>query len=95
MDERESITFQERYYGAKIISVVLKFFGVLWLIAGAIVIYRTDAVDGNNGTSGNSLLIALAIEVAGTLLGSAIFGFFAYVLDLLRAIWEEAAGEND
>jgi hypothetical protein len=41
------------------------------------------------------LLIVVAIEVAATLLGAAVFAFFAYVLDLLRAIWEEAAGENE
>lgn len=45
--------------------------------------------------SGNSLLAVLAIEVASTLLGAAVFAFFAYVLDLLRGIWEETAGEND
>jgi len=95
MAERESITYEERYFGAKITSVVLKAFGVLWLIAGAIIIYRTDATYGNNGTSGHSLLIVVAIEVAATLLGAAVFAFFAYVLDLLRAIWEEAAGENE
>jgi len=95
MEERESITFQARYFGARITSVVLKLFAFLSLVAGAIVIYRTDNTYGNNGTSGNSLLIALAIEVAATLLGAAIFAFFAYVLDILRAIWEEVAGEND
>lgn len=95
MTERESITVQERYYGAKITAVVLKAFAVLWLIAGAIVVFRTDQTDGNNGTSGNSLLIVLAIEFASMLLGAAVFAFFAYLLDLLRAIWEETAGENE
>jgi hypothetical protein len=93
--ERESITYQERYFGAKITSVVLKTFAVLWLIGGAIVIYRTDLADGSGGISGNSLLEVLTIEVASTLLGAAVFAFFAYVLDLLRGIWEESAGEND
>jgi len=95
MDERESITFQERYFGAKITATILKTFAFLWIVAGAIVIYRTDVVDGNNGTSGNALLIAFGIEIAATLLGAAVFAFFAYVLDLLRAIWEEVAGENE
>jgi len=95
MTERESITYQQRYVGAKITSVALKVFGVLWLIAGVIVIARTDRTYGNNGTSGNSFLIVLAIEVASMFLGAAAFAFFAYVLDLLRALWEEAAGEND
>ena len=95
MSERESITYQERFVGAQITSVVLKVFAVLWLIAGAIVIVRTGRTYSNNGTSGNSLLIVIAIEVAATLLGATVFAFFAYVLDLLRAIWEETAGEND
>ena len=95
MDERESITFQERYFGAKITSVIFKVFAVLWLIAGVIVIYRTDLTYGNNGSSGNSLLMVFATEIAATLLGAAIFAFFAYVLDLLRGIWEETAGENE
>jgi predicted ABC-type sugar transport system permease subunit len=95
MTERDSITYQERYFGAKITSVVLKVFGALWLIAGVITITRTDRTYGNNGTSGNSFLLVLVIEVAATLLGTAFFAFFAYVLDLLRGIWEETAGEND
>jgi hypothetical protein len=49
--ERESITFEERYFGAKITSVVLKAFGILWLIAGAIVIYRTDVTRGTHQKS--------------------------------------------
>jgi hypothetical protein len=66
MTERESITYQERYVGAKITSVVLKVFVALWIIAGVIVIARTDNSYGNNGTSGNSLIVVLAIEVAAT-----------------------------
>ena len=95
MEESESITFQERYFGARMTSAVLKLFAILWLIAGAVVIVRTDDRYSNNGATGNSLLIALAIEVAATLFGSAMFAFLAYVLDLLRGIWEEVAGEND
>ncbi|MHB1210418.1 MAG: hypothetical protein ACYC1I_12045 [Acidimicrobiales bacterium] len=95
MVERDSIAYQERYVGARITSVVLKVFGVLWLIAGVIVIAKTDRTYGNNGTSGNSFLVVLASEAAATLLGAAVFAFFAYVLDLLRGIWEETAGEND
>ena len=94
MTERESITYQERYFGAKTTSVVLKVFGTIWFIAGVIVIDRTINYYRNNGTSGKSFLIVIAIEVAATLLGAAVFAFFAYVLDLLRGIWEETAGEN-
>jgi len=95
MDERESITYQERYFGARITSIIFKVFAVLWLIAGVVVIYRTDLTYGSDGTSGNSLLMVFAIEIAATLLGAALFAFFAYVLDLLRGIWEETAGENE
>jgi hypothetical protein len=95
MTERESITYQERYFGAKTTSVVLKVFGTIWFVAGVVVIDLTYNRYRNNGASGRSLLIVIAIEVAATLLGATVFAFFAYVLDLLRAIWEEAAGEND
>jgi hypothetical protein len=95
MVERESITYQERYVGAQITSSVLKVFGVIWLVAGAIVIERSVRTYRSNGTTGSSSLIVLAIELAATVFGAAVFAFFAYVLDLLRGIWEEAAGEND
>lgn len=95
MDERESITFQERYFGAKITAVIFKSFACLWLIAGVLIILRTDGHYNNNGGSGLSLLMVIAIEAAATLLGAAMFAFFAYVLDLLRGIWEETAAENE
>ena len=95
MTERESITYEARYVGAKITANVLKAFCALWLIAGIFVLFRTDSTYSNNGSSGLSLLIVLAIEAAATLLGAAIFAFLAYVLDLLRGIWEVSAGEND
>lgn len=94
MTERNSITYQERYVGAKITSVVLKVFGVLWFVGGVIIIARTQRTYGVNGTPGTSLLIVVAIEAAATLSGAALLAFLAYVLDLLRAIWEETAGEN-
>jgi hypothetical protein len=93
--ERQSIVLEERYDGARITSLFFKTFAFLWLVAGAIVIYKTDKTYGNNGSTGNSLIIAIAIEIAATLLGAAMFAFSAYVLDLLRGIWEEVAGEND
>jgi hypothetical protein len=95
MAERESITYQERYVGAKITSGVLKVFGILWFIAGVIVAVRTNQTYGDKGVAGTSLLVVLAIEIAATILGAAVFAFFAYVLDLLLGIWEETAGEND
>ena len=95
MAERESITFQERYVGAKITSNVFKAFCVLWIIAGVFVMIRTDSSFSTIGTSGLSLFIVLLIEGAATILGAAIFAFFAYVLELLMGIWEETAGEND
>ena len=95
MSERPSITFEERYFGAKITAIVLKTFAALWLIAGVLIIFHTDGNYNNNDGSGLSLLIVIAIEAAATLLGAAIFAFFGYVLDLLRGIWEETVGEND
>jgi hypothetical protein len=95
MTERESITFQERYVGAMITANVLKAFCVLWLIAGVFILFRTDSTYSTLGTSGLSLFIVLLIEGAATILGAAMFAFFAYVLDLLLGIWEETAGEND
>lgn len=95
VEERESITFQQRYVGAKVTSAVFKVFAILWLIGGVVVIVRTDQTYGNNGTTGNSLLVVLAIEVAATFLGAAVLAFFAFVLDLLRGIWEEGSGEFD
>jgi hypothetical protein len=94
MPERESITYQERYTGAKITSAVLKFFAVLWIVIGIFVLFRTDGTYTGN-SSGISLFILLIIEGAATLLGAAMFAFFAYVLDVLLGIWEETAGEND
>jgi hypothetical protein len=94
MTDRQSITFEERYFGAKATAIVLKAFAILWLIAGVLIIFRTDSTYSNNG-SGLSLLIVIAIEAASTLLGAAMFAFFGYVLDLLRGIWEETAGEYD
>jgi hypothetical protein len=95
MIERESITYEERYVGAKVTAYVLKGFCALWIIAGILILFRTDSTYKNSGNSGLSLLIVLGIEGAATLLGAAMFAFFAYVLDLLRGVWEEAAGEND
>lgn len=94
MSERPSVTFEERYVGAKITAAVLKTFGALWLIAGVLIIFRTERNYNNNYGSGLSPLIVIAIEAAATLLGAAMFAFFGYVLDLLRGIWEETAGEN-
>lgn len=70
-------------------------FCAIWIIAGVLILVRTDRTYSNNGSSGPSLLIVLAIEGAATLVGAAMFAIFAYVLDLLRGIWEEAAGENE
>lgn len=95
MDERPSITFEERYFGAKITAIVLKAFAVIWLVAGLLIIIRTDGNYNNTIDSGLSLVIVIAIEAAATLLGAAMFAFFGYVLDLLRGIWEETAGENE
>jgi hypothetical protein len=95
MTERVSITYEGRYVGAKITANVLKAFCALWIIAGVLILFRTDSTYSNNGTSGLSLLIILLIEGAATILGAAMFAFFAYVLDLLRGIWEETAGENE
>jgi hypothetical protein len=95
MTERESITYEERYVGAKVTANVFKAFCALLLIGGVFALFRTDSTYRNNGTSGLSLLIVLIIEGAATILGAAMFAFFAYVLDLLRGIWEEMAGEND
>jgi hypothetical protein len=39
--------------------------------------------------------MVIAIESAATLLGAAMFACVGYVLDLLRGIWEETAGEDD
>ena len=95
MEERDSITFEERYIGAKITSVVLKVFGYLWTVGGAILIVQTVRTHGQSGITGGSFLTILFIEIGSTLLGAAVFAFFAYVLDLLRGIWEEVAGENE
>jgi hypothetical protein len=95
MAERPSITFEERYLGAKITAVVLKTFAFLWFVAGVFIIFRTERNYNNSVGSGLSPLIVIAIEAATTLLGAAMFAFFGYVLDLLRGIWEETAGEND
>ena len=95
MTERESITYEERYVGARITANVLKAFCAFWIIAGIFILFRTDSTYKNVNSSDLSLLIVLAIEGAATLLGAAMFAFLAYVLDLLRGIWEESAGEND
>jgi hypothetical protein len=95
MSERPSVTFEERYVGAKITAAVLKTFAALWLIAGVLIIFRTERNYNNNYGSGLSPLIVIAIEAAATLLGAAMFAFFGYVLDLLRGIWEETAVENE
>ena len=59
MTERESITYEARYVGAKITANLLKAFCALWLIAGIFVLFRTDSTYSNNGSSGLSLLIVL------------------------------------
>jgi succinate-acetate transporter protein len=96
MSERESITYQERYFGAKVTATVFKVFGALWIVAGVIILARTaKTYDTGVTNSGLSLGIVLAIEAVATILGSAMFAFFGYILDLLRGIWEEVAGEID
>jgi hypothetical protein len=95
MTERESITFQERYVGAMITANVFKALFLLWLIAGVFIMIRTDSSFSTIGTSGLSLFIVLLIEGVATILGAAMFAFFAYVLELLMGIWEETAGENE
>jgi cytochrome bd-type quinol oxidase subunit 1 len=96
MPQRESITYQERYVGAQITSIVFKVFSALCVVAGIVVSFRTDITYNNSvNNSGLSLIVVLAIEVGATALGAATFAFFAYVIDLLRGIWEETAGEND
>ena len=94
MPERDSITFQERYAGAKITSRVLKAFAILWIVVGVLVLFRTDRTY-TGSSSGISLFFLLIIEGVATVLGAAMFAFFAYVLDVLLGIWEETAGEND
>ena len=95
MTERDSITIQERYVVAKLTANVFKALGVLWIIAGVFVLIRTDSSSISIGTSGLSLFIVLLIEGAATIIGGAIFAFFAYALELLMGIWEETAGEYD
>jgi hypothetical protein len=95
MNERPSITYEERYVGAKVTANILKAFCALWLIAGIFILIRTDQNYSNFDNSGWSLVVVLGVEGATTVLGAAMFAFFAYVLDLLRGIWEESAGEND
>jgi len=94
MDERPSITFQERYGGAKATAVVFKVLAYLCIALGLVTVIYTAAYH-RRWLSGNDEFVAIAIEVVATVLIPSVFFFFAYVLDLLRGIWEEEAGEND
>lgn len=94
MEERESITFQERYSGAKATAIVFKVLAYLCIAIGIVTVLYTLARH-RRGMSNNAEFVAIAIEVVATALIPSIFFFFAYVLDLLRGIWEEEAGEND
>ena len=94
MSERPSITYEGRYIGAEITEWVFITFAVLWFFSGLITIVLTAHHRYVTGT-GLSMTLLIAIEVIATLLGTAMFAFFGFVLDLLRGIWEETAGEND
>jgi len=94
MSERPSISFEARYFGAKVTAVVFRTFAVLWFVAGVVIIFRTESHYRNSVGSGISPLIVIAIEAGATLLGTTMFAFFGFVLDLLRGIWEETAGEK-
>jgi hypothetical protein len=92
---RQSITSQWRYLGARTTAQIFKLFAFLWIVAGVVVIILTVKAYGRSAISNNSYHVALAVEYAATPLGAATFSFFAYVLDLLRGIWEEVAAVND
>ena len=91
----QSITSEWRYFLARTTAQIYKLFTFLWIVAGVVVIVLTIKRNGHTAVSQNSNHVALAVEYAATLLGAAMFSFFAYVLDLLRGIWEEVAAVND
>jgi hypothetical protein len=76
-------------------AIVLKVFAILYFIAGVFATVYTGGHYNSHGGSSLPLFVVVAIEIGATALGTAMFTFFAYVLDLLRGIWEETAGEND
>jgi hypothetical protein len=93
--ESASITFQERYVGARVISIIIKGFGLAWLLAGAYATFKIRAALSSGGSGPNYLNLCTIGSGAITLLGAAVFGFFAYALDLLRGIWEATSGEYE
>jgi hypothetical protein len=92
--ESLSVTFQTRYIVSRSIAFIFKVFVILWVIAGIYVFVKITSISNmdSGGTSPISMRVAV---VAGTILGAAFLGFFAYVLDLLCGTWEATSGEYE
>ncbi len=77
-----------RYWVARAVAVILWCLGAVWLVLGIVVISKTRSAVVGGPVEG----VFVSIEIAGTILGCALFAFCAAVLQVLTGVWDGSLG---
>jgi hypothetical protein len=80
-----SATSRQRFEGAQVVAAVFKVAACLALIVGVVSAIAIGEHLHQDHATGGVVLEAVVYVLIGSIIGASMFGFFAYVLDLLRA----------